>query len=158
MSDETNAARFTGGDDAADDMLLSELRALAARHDPIPPEALAAARSAIAWRTLDAELAELTAESELVGVRGGDGPELLTFDAPGLTVEIEVAALNGRRRLLGQLVPPVPGRVEVRHAGLTVTVEADAAGRFLADDVVAGPVSLRCAAGSHLVETDWFLA
>lgn len=163
MSDDVNAAGVTGpDDDAADDALMAELRVLAARHDPVPAEAIAAARSAIAWRTMDAELAELTGDSsvepELAGVRGPGNPTLLTFEATELTVEVEVVAQpDGSRRLLGQLVPAGPGTLEVRHRGGTVTAAADEIGRFAADAVAAGPVSLRCRFGESVVETDWCL-
>lgn len=163
MSDDDNAVGVTGGEHAEDDALLAELRALAAEHDPVPAEAVAAARSAIAWRTMDAELAELTADSsvepELAGVRSTNTPTLLTFDAPGLTVEVEVLTQpDGTRRLLGQLVPVGPGTVEVRHRGGTSSVTADEVGRFAVGDVAAGPFSLRCGVGGRVVETDWFLA
>ena len=162
MSDDINAARDMGEDDA-DTALLRELRALAAEADPMPPDVMAAARSAIAWRTMDAELAELTADSsvesrELAGVRGVATPTMLTFEASGLTVEIELNEQADRRwRVLGQLVPPSPGTVEVRHPGGTQSVTADEVGRFAAGDLPAGPLSLRCVAGAHVVETDWFL-
>jgi len=157
MSDELNAAQGIGGDDAVDDELLAELRALVTRHDPVPSEALAAARSAIAWRTLDAELADLADESEMAGVRGVGTPTLLTFDATGLTVEVELLVVGGHRRLLGQLVPPGPGNVDVRHGNRTVSTAADEVGRFRVDDIVPGPVSLRCSIDGRLVVTDWFL-
>ncbi len=87
-------------------------------------------------------------------------PELLVFEAHGLTVEVEASAGPDGLRLLGQLVPAQPGLVEVRHAGGTTTVEVDDLGRFAADGLVPGPVSLRCrtAAGGLDVGTDWFLA
>ena len=54
---------------------------------------LAAARAAIGWRTIDAELAELIADSAVdepaLLVRGTAQPRTLTFEAPGLTIEIE---------------------------------------------------------------------
>lgn len=159
MSDDVNATR----DRTEDDDLLGELRALARRIDPVPPDALAAARSAIAWRTIDAELAALTADTSvdderLALVRGTGAPTLLSFDAAGLLVEVEVAEVGGRRRLLGQLVPPQPGVVEVRHGGAPITVDADEIGRFAADNVAPGPVSLRCrGTDGPVVETDWFL-
>ena len=161
MSEDIDAARDTSGDDA-DDELLAELRTLAALVDPVPADAVAAARSAIAWRTIDAELAELTADSTaepaLAGVRGAAQPTMLSFHAPDLTVELEVLEQpDGRRRLIGQLVPPAPGTVEIRHRGGTASVTADELGRFRVEDVGAGPVSLRCSVGPHAVETDWFL-
>lgn len=162
MSDDTTAAGASPDDDLEDDVLLAELRALAVASDPVPPEAVAAARSAIAWRTMDAELAELTAdtsaEPQLAGVRGVDAPLMLTFDASDLTVEIEVIEVGERRRLLGQLVPPGPGEVEIRQRGGRLAVMADEMGRFSASDLTAGPVSLLCRRAGGLVETDWFLA
>lgn len=162
MSDEFTAEGVAPGDDEADDELLAELRILAMELDPVPPEAVAAARSAIAWRTMDAELAELTAdtsiEPQLAGVRGVAAPAMLTFEAPGLAVEVEVIEVGRGRRLLGQLVPARPGAVEIRHGGGRVTVMADEVGRFAAADVASGPVSIRCQLGTKIVETDWFLA
>ena len=160
MSDESETG--PAGGDEPDGGLLAELRLLASRHDPVPERAIAAARSAIAWRTLDAELAELTADSstdaELATVRTTADERMLTFRSAALTVELEVLQDAGRRRILGQLVPPGPARIEVRHPGGTATVEADAVGRFSAGDVAPGPVSLRCAGDGGAVETDWFLA
>ncbi len=161
MGDATNAAGVAGGDDT-DNELLAELRTLAARLDPVPPEAIAAARSAIAWRTIDTELAQLTgdpaSDKHLAGVRSGRIPMLLTFEAPSLTVEVEVLETAAVRRLLGQLVPPTAGEVQVRHVAGTTSVAVDEVGRFRVDDVAPGPVSLLCTAGPHVVQTDWFLA
>lgn len=165
MTDDTTSKASPDRDDAQDAALLGELRRLSVMTDPVPAGAVAAARSAFAWRTMDAELAELTADTSVdalaVGVRGTSGPAILTFDAPGLTVEVEVVEVAGDgagRRLIGQLVPPASGTVEVRHKAGVATVEVDEAGRFSADGLVAGPVSLRCSAGATVVETDWFLA
>ena len=162
MTDDRDAAVGTGGDDAEDDALLTDLRALTALHDPVPLDPVAAARSAVAWLTMDAELAELTAdtsvEPQLMGVRGTTPPTLLTFDASDLTVEVEIMDDGGGRRLLGQLVPPAPGVVEVRHRGGRSVVHADEIGRFTTGHVAAGPLSLRCDVGARVVQTDWFLA
>lgn len=160
MSDAFDAAR--GQADAEGDReLLAELRRLAGAVDPVPTEAVAAARSAIAWRTMDAELALLTADTVaegLVGVRATHTPVLLAFESDALTVEIEVLEVGVRRRLLGQLAPAGPGHVEVHHRGAVMTVDVDEAGRFTVDDIAPGPVSLRCSVGESVVETDWFLA
>ncbi|MGH9279625.1 MAG: hypothetical protein ACRD12_16180 [Acidimicrobiales bacterium] len=149
--------------DADDVALLEELRE-AGRLDVPSAESIAAAKSSFVWRTLDAELAELVydsvlEESALAVVRSSQPPQLLTFEAPALTIEIEAATSGTRRRLVGQLVPPQPGRIEVRHSGGTVTVDADEMGRFTADDLTPGPVSLRYySAGTSVgVTTDWVL-
>lgn len=151
--------------DDSDDELLQELRAIVSRIDPTPPEMVAAAKSGFIWRTIDAELAQLTSDSVLdadrmAAVRGVAPPELLTFESAGLTVEVETATGPDGVRLLGQLVPAQPGSVEVRHEGGTVTVDVDDMGRFTAAGLEPGPVSLRCrtAAGGLHVDTDWFLA
>ena len=149
--------------DAKDAALLEELRT-AGRLDAPPAEIIAAAKSSFIWRTLDAELAELVYdsvldESALAGVRSTQPPQLLTFESPAVSIEIEAAATGTRRRVIGQIVPPQPGRVEVRHAGGTVVVEADEMGRFSADGLRTGPVSLRFQ-GIGLsvgVTTDWVL-
>jgi hypothetical protein len=148
----------------ADDALLAELRSVVGRVDPVPPGMVAAARAGFGWRTIDAELARLTHDSvvdtdRMALVRGVGAPELLTFEGPGLTVEVEtLATAAGGLRLLGQLVPAQAGQVEIRHAGGTTTVDADAMGRFAAEGVRTGPVSLRCRAGASTCDTDWFLA
>jgi hypothetical protein len=133
----------------ADERLLTALRAVALRVDPVPDEVEDAARGAFAWRTIDADLAELAYDSlldddHLAGVRSGDAPRTLTFEGPAFSVEIEVAEEGARRRLLGQLVPPAPARIEVRHSGGLLQLGADEVGRFSAEGVAAGPMSLRC--------------
>lgn len=151
--------------DTADDELLQELRTVVSRVDPVSPDVLAAARSGFIWRTIDAELARLTSDSVLdadrmAAVRGAPTPELLTFEAAGLTVEVETTKGVDGLRLLGQLVPAQRGRVEIRHGGGTTTVDADDLGRFTAGGVQPGPVSLSCRteATGLQVATDWFLA
>lgn len=157
MNDEETAKEAESGDDA----LLAELRAMASRYDPVPAEAIAAARSALAWRTLDAELAALTADSSvsrsLAGVRGVATPTLLTFECGSLTLEVEVTEGRGGRRLLGQFVSPGPPTVEIRHPGGTTLVEVDEVGRFSATDIPPGPVRLEASVGGQVVVTDWFL-
>lgn len=150
---------------AHDDRLVDQLRAVATRLDP-PPAALAeAARAALAWRTIDAELAELSYDSvtddrELVGVRGETAsPRLISFEADGLTIEVEVSAQGGSRRVMGQVVPMQPVRVEIRHGSGVAVAEADDLGRFRAESVPAGSISLRCHVGTgdsaRTVNTDW---
>ncbi len=159
-------ADLDGDHDASgDDDLLRELRAVVGQVDPVPPEMVAAARASFIWRTIDAELAQLTSDSVLdadrmAAVRGVGTPELLTFEASGLTVEVETAVGPDGLRLLGQLVPAQPAHIEIRHGGGTTAVDADDMGRFTAAGLRLGPISVRCrtAAGDLAVDTDWFLA
>ena len=49
--------------DDPDDTLVSELREYFARVDPVPPLVTEAAKAALGWRRLDADLAELLSDS-----------------------------------------------------------------------------------------------
>jgi hypothetical protein len=149
-----------------DDALLDELRHVVAQLDPIPEPVRIAARAALEWRTLDAELAALVHDSAvdepLLAVRGAVGPRALTFETSDLTIEVEAEATGaaGGLRLVGQLVPPQPAEIAVRHGEDLTAVRADERGRFAAHGIAPGPVSLRCrldgAPGAgRLVETGW---
>ena len=58
------------------EQLLGELRELGRAADPVPPAVLFAAIGSLAWRRIDADLAELTSDSllddALAGLRSGD--------------------------------------------------------------------------------------
>jgi hypothetical protein len=75
--------------------LLEELRRTAGRYDPPPASVVEAARGSLSWRTIDAELAALAFDSAVdqpvSAIRGADGPRQLAFDAPGLSIEVEVS-------------------------------------------------------------------
>lgn len=145
---------------ADDAQLLNELRAALRDQDAVPAAVTEAAIAAFAWRTIDVELAALSYDSflddkELAGVRSaGGGARMLTFDAAGLTVEIEI----DQGRVIGQLVPAQAGKVQVRHSGGSVTVQADDRGRFSCDGVPRGPFSLRCMTSNATpIVTDWIV-
>jgi hypothetical protein len=152
-------------EDPRDAELLRQFRDLATRADPVPAQVVEAARASLTWRRIDAELAELTYDmatdtERLANVRGEEGPRALTFEAPDLTIEVEVARLGeGTAGLLGQIVPPQQASIELRHAGGQVAVEADQLGRFTVQGFPGGPVSLRCRLAAEpaarVVETDW---
>lgn len=149
---------------ADDEALLADLRRIAGELDPIPGPALEAARAAIGWRTLDAELAELIADSavdEPVLLVRGASPRSLTFEVPGLTIEIEAEPdADDMLALSGQLVPPQPAEVTVRHGHAVLALQADDRGRFSARGIAPGRLSLRCRLGdagdgARFVETAW---
>lgn len=151
-------------DEPDDARLEEELRELAARLEPVPDRLVQAALDAYAWRTLDADLAELVFDSladrdEAALVRGQQQERLLSFRASGLTIEVEVTAAGPTRRLIGQLVPPQRAEVEIRHQDEVLTLATDEFGRFIADRLPAGPVSLRCGPGGgqdrSAVVTEW---
>ena len=145
-----------------DERLLAALRELFERSSPLPPRVVEMAKESYTWRTVDAELAALTSDSlvdPLVGsVRGAGAPRSLTFQAGDVAIEVEVAGSGAQRRMLGQLVPAQPARIEVSQDEVTRTVEADEVGRFVVDRLSARPVRLRChLPGRRPVVTEWVI-
>jgi hypothetical protein len=151
-------------DEPEADRLEEELRQLAARREPVPPELLSAAVAAFGWRDIDTELAGLVYDSlhEAGGValvRGSAGQRFVSFRAGEVAIDIEVTPAGGALRLLGQIMPPRAGPVELRRGGNVVTVAADELGRFESGPLPHGPLSLRLPAGPGAarpaVTTDW---
>lgn len=157
-----------------DDELLVELRALFTEIDAPDPVLFEQARMAFGWRTIDAELADLSYDSladleVMAGVRDGaavgSGPRLLGFGTEtadgddGLAVDVEISVERGRPILVGQLMPPAAATVSVQRFGAdpdaAAIVPADDLGRFRIDPVPAGPVRLRIDLGGRLIETSW---
>jgi hypothetical protein len=151
-------------DESDETELERELRQAVTQIDAIPPMLLEAARGALTWRTIDADLAELVFDSladddEAALVRGNAQARMLSFRAGGLTIDIEVTGSGESRRLIGQIAPPERASVDIRQGDSAFTTEADELGRFIADRLRAGPISLRCRVGhgavSAAVVTDW---
>jgi hypothetical protein len=145
------------------DPTFATLRSVVDRADPVPPAVIAAAKASFTWRTIDSELAELVTDSAEMsaasgaGVRGETAPRLLTFEAAGLSVEVEVAESGSTRRLVGQLVPMTPAEVVVRWNAGSASTTADDLGRFVVSDVPAGLVRLavRRRTDANPVLTSW---
>lgn len=148
-----------------DDVLLTELASMFERLDPVPPHILAAAEAVpevlAAWRALDAGLLEVVGDTALepvpAGVRSVGGARLVSYAAGEHIVEVELAALPaGGFRLVGLVVPASAGELVVRHRGGELRAAVDGLGRFRAEPVAAGPVSLvlRPSGGAGLA-TDW---
>jgi hypothetical protein len=144
--------------------LLDELRSLVDRVDPVPPDVTEFAQAALGWRRLDADLAELLADSALETdavalARGGEG-RWLTFRADDLTIDVEIQIDGDSRTLLGQLAPPpAAATVEAQSTDGTVvaSAESDELGRFRLSLAVEGHVRLRVLReGAAPVETSWF--
>jgi|SRR4051795_3143269 hypothetical protein len=148
--------------DANYEDLLAELRLAGLVVDPVPERVVFAAKASLSWRTIDAELAELTYDSALDEdrlslVRGATASRMLTFSAGGLIVDLEVEGTDRERRLVGEVSPAQRAMIVVRHAEGTTEVETDEDGRFRTGVVPAGPISLslRLAAGGATVQTEW---
>ena len=142
-----------------DEQLLALLGEALAQGEAVPPEFTAAGKSAYAWRGIDAELAQLTYDSEqdqgaVAGVRAEAASiRALTFTSAHLTIELEVS----EDALLGQLVPTGEGTIEVlTQAGVAATVPVDEVGCFPITPIPASPFRLRCrTAGGSSVMTGW---
>jgi hypothetical protein len=130
-----------------DDELLTALRQALGSRSAVPAEFVDAGKHAFAWRTIDAELAELTYDSltsaegvlstraETASIRA------LTFTSPRLTIELEVVG----DALLGQIVPGQPAVITVQpKSGAGAVVDVDDIGRFLLQPMPAGLFRLRC--------------
>jgi hypothetical protein len=149
--------------DLAREATFKRLAELVRSADPVPSEVVAAAKESFTWRSIDEELAELVYDSTfdgdlLAGVRaGGTVGRQLTFEAPGLVLEVEV--LDGPdRELTCQIVPPQPATLELRHRNGSICLERDDFGMFHMTEVPVGPVSLRCVPledGHDPASTSW---
>lgn len=162
MSDDDRVA--SGPDGLGDDMLLARLREMFERVDPAPVWLVELAKLSYELRSIDVELAELVADSLVegagVGVRAADpaaAPRLLTFEGSALAVEVGVNTGPDGRVLHGQLVPSAAARIEIRQPGRQVNwVEADDLGRFGAEGLVEGPLSLVVhLPGGDVVASQW---
>ena len=94
-----------------------------------------------------AEVTGTLSQAGASAVRGSPEWRQLSFRASGLTIELEITGTGNDRRLIGQLVPRQPAVVDIRHADGVITVEADELGRFSAEGVPRGQVSLRSRLG-----------
>jgi hypothetical protein len=151
------------------DALLNELGALLSRLDPLPPDVVDQARQLYSWRSIDAELADLSFDSLLdretaLAVRSmGESvfePRMLGFsalvDGEDLAIEVEVTSADGECTMLGQLSPPGATTIRVQ-AGGGETLEAlvDELGRFLVRPLPHGPVRLQVTHAGRVVQTTW---
>jgi hypothetical protein len=115
-------------------------------------------KGAYAWRTVDQDLlrACLSFDSSMEQVHGRrsdpDEARVLVFTAAPLSLELEVMS----DRVVGQIVPPGPGKIRVEAAdGVIFQVEADDTGFFGLPDVPRGLVRLRCDTPTGRLVTDW---
>lgn len=132
-----------------DEALLAALHEAIADREAVPPAFVAAAKGAYAWRNIDAELAQLTYDSQQEGAAAGLRSEsasirALSFASAHLSIEVEITGDT----LLGQLIPARPGTVEVQaFDGGTATVPVDEDGCFTVDPKPGSTFRLRCHTG-----------
>lgn len=146
-----------------DDELLAELGAIARVADPPPAIAFELGRSAFLLRRLDAELAELVSDSllEASAVRATSSTtRLMTFEASGVTVEVQVTTDGTSSSILGVVLRPGAGSGGVVHlqtaSGPLASSELDGDDRFEFTGVPASLARLRVEAiGEGVVTTEW---
>jgi hypothetical protein len=146
-----------------DEGLLAALREMLGRYESPPDWSVELAKGSYDLRTIDAELAVLTSDSGLAtaqsALRSSTATRLAVFDAADLSVEIEIepGARADGWRLIGQLTPAAPARIQVlRQQAEPVWVEADDRGRFTVDHIPGGPLSLVCIRdGMPAAVTEW---
>ncbi len=144
---------------ADDDELVAALQEAFRAGQDVPREFIEAGQAAYTWRNIDAELAALTFDSAsglaaTAPVRSAEAsPRFLTFRSADLTIELEINA-DG---IVGQIVPPQPGRAEARPAsGPVSAAEIDEIGCFIVRPLPSSPFRLHCQASSGIsVLTTW---
>jgi len=144
-----------------DNELIEELRTVLRRTDPVPAEVTDFAKTALGWRRLDAQLAELLEDSALESesaalARGAAALRSLTFRSDELAIDIEIQP----GVLLGLLAPPPAAatvELQVENGDVTATTESDSLGRFRLALEGDGRFRLRIVRdGASAVETSWF--
>jgi hypothetical protein len=129
-----------------DEQLLATLRdAMRARRE-VPEWFVETGKNAYAWHNIDAELARLTYDSrqdgDTVGAVRSEAASIraLTFTSGQLSIELEVASGS----LLGQIIPPRAGTLEVHTKTGVTSWPVDEIGCFAVAPIPASPFRLRC--------------
>jgi hypothetical protein len=130
-----------------DEELLTALRHALYSRSAVPAEFVDSGKQAFAWRNIDAELAELTYDSETnaeyaLSTRAEAASiRALTFTSARLTIELEIVG----DALLGQIVPGQPAAITVQpKVGASAILDADDIGRFSIQPLPAGLFRLHC--------------
>jgi hypothetical protein len=129
-----------------DEELLAALGdALRARQE-VPEWFVETGKNAYAWHNIDAELAQLTYDSlvdrERAAVVRSEAASIraLTFTSTRLSIELEV----GEGSLLGQIIPPRAGTLEVHTTAGVTSSPVDEIGCFAVAPIPNSPFRLRC--------------
>jgi hypothetical protein len=130
-----------------DERLLAALGEAIKARQAVPSWFVETGKNAFAWHNIDAELAQLTYDSnedrrEAAVMRSETASiRALTFTSVHLSIELEVT----EHSLLGQIIPPRPGVLEIHtRAGEISTTEVDEIGCFAVDPIPDIPFRLRC--------------
>jgi hypothetical protein len=143
-----------------DERLLEALSEAMSARAAVPAWFIETGKNAFAWHNIDAELAQLTYDSNedqraAAVTRAAETASIrsLTFTSEHLTLELEVTGNS----LLGQIFPARAGVLEIHtRAGEISTTEVDEIGCFSVEPIPASPFRLRSSAsdGTHVL-TGW---
>jgi hypothetical protein len=142
-----------------DEQLLAALSEAMRARRVVSASFVETARSAYTWHDIDAELAQLTYDSSrhpdsCAAVRSEDASiRAMTFTSAHFSVELEVAGSS----LIGQILPPQEGTIDVQTQAATTTVaQIDQIGCFRVEPVPPGPFRLCCRIAEGInVMTGW---
>lgn len=121
----------------------------------------AAGQAVLDGRDPEAAVASLDYDSVLdddwrARLRSGRTQRVLAFATPSFAVDVEVEVVVERRAMTGQIAPPVEAAIVATHREGRTACSCDEHGRFLVDDLPAGPVRLSIRrSGERPVETAW---
>jgi hypothetical protein len=131
-----------------DEELLAALGEAFRAREGVPAWFVETGKNAYAWHNIDAELAQLTYDSDRDAGRGltaavrseAASIRALTFTSAHLSIELEVASDS----LLGQIIPARAGTLEVHTTAGVASSPVDEIGCFAVSPIPASPFRLRC--------------
>lgn len=129
-----------------DEELLAALGEAMRARQAVPEWFVDTGKNAYAWHNIDAELAQLTYDSlvdreRAAAVRSEAASiRALTFTSARLSIELEVA----ESELLGQVIPPRAGTLEVHTTAGVTSSPVDEIGCFVVETIPNSPFRLRC--------------
>jgi hypothetical protein len=129
-----------------DEELLAALGEAIRAREEVPEWFVETGKNAYAWHNIDAELAQLTYDSDsdrdLVAVVRSETASIraLTFTSMQLSIELEVAEGS----LVGQIIPPRAGTLEVHTKAGVTSLPVDEIGCFSVTPIPNSPFRLRC--------------
>ena len=132
-----------GWDD--EELLLALGEAMRARQ-AVPGWFVETGKNAYAWHNIDAELAQLTYDSrrdqDVVAAVRSEAASIraLTFTSAHLSIELEVAESS----LLGQIIPPRAGMLEIHTTAGVASSPVDEIGCFAVTPIPTSPFRIRC--------------
>ena len=129
-----------------DEQFLAALGEALRAREAVPEWFVETGKNAYAWHNIDAELAQLTYDSSrdqdvVAAVRSETASiRALTFTSTRLSIELEVAEGS----LLGQIIPPRAGTLEIHTTAGVTSSPVDEIGCFVVDPIPSSPFRLRC--------------